>query len=127
MIYYHNSLSVTSPNTMGGSPTRWIPLIHQLHIAGEEGGSATMVAVFLLVLVCSGWLSHLFELVICRKMVQNGRLSVVNIVTFWPTYACTIPIPQQMARTAPKKKYKPQYYSAPINCPAGKISFFPVV
>jgi hypothetical protein len=29
---------------------RWIALIHQLHVAGEEGGSATMVAVFLPVL-----------------------------------------------------------------------------
>jgi hypothetical protein len=35
---------------MDGSPTRWIVLIHQLHIAGEDGGSATMVAVFLPVL-----------------------------------------------------------------------------
>ncbi len=30
-----------------------------------------MVAVFLPVLVCCGWLSHLFELVVCRKMVQK--------------------------------------------------------
>ncbi len=44
---YVNFLSATSPNTMDGSPARWIELIHQLHIiAGEEGGSATMVAVF---------------------------------------------------------------------------------
>ena len=35
---------------MDGSPARWIALIHQLHVAGEEGGSATMVAVFLPVL-----------------------------------------------------------------------------
>jgi hypothetical protein len=34
---------------MDGSPARWIALIHQLHIAGEDGGSATMV-VFLPVL-----------------------------------------------------------------------------
>jgi hypothetical protein len=91
MVCYVNFLSATSPDTMDGSPARWIALIHQLHIAGEEGGSATMVAVFLPVLVCCGWLLHLFELVVCRKMVQNGRLSVVNAVTFWPTYACTIP------------------------------------
>jgi hypothetical protein len=34
---------------MDGSPARWIALIHQLHVAGEEGGSTTMamVAVFL--------------------------------------------------------------------------------
>ena len=71
MIYSVNSSSATSPNTMDGSPARWIALIHQLHVAGEEGGSATMVAVFLPVLVCCGWLSHLFELVVCRKMVQK--------------------------------------------------------
>ena len=35
---------------MDGSPARSIALIHQLHVAGEEGGSATMVAVFLPVL-----------------------------------------------------------------------------
>ncbi len=91
MVCYVNSSSATSPNTMDGSAARWIVWIHQLHLAGEEGDLATMVAVFLLVLVCCGWLSHLFELVVCRKMVHNGRLSVVNAVTFWPTYACTIP------------------------------------
>jgi hypothetical protein len=46
MIYYVNSSSATSPDTMDGSPARWIALIHQLHVTGEEGGSATMVAVF---------------------------------------------------------------------------------
>ncbi len=92
MIYYHNFLSVTSPNTMDGSPARWIALIHRLHVAGEEGGTATMVVVFLPVLVCCDWLpSHLFELVVCRKMVQNGHPSVINTVTFGPTYACTMP------------------------------------
>ena len=50
MIYYRNSLSATSPNTLDGSHARWIVRIHQLHVAGEEGGSATMVAVFLPVL-----------------------------------------------------------------------------
>ena len=35
---------------MDRSPARSIALIHQLHVAGEEGGSATMVAVFLPVL-----------------------------------------------------------------------------
>ena len=35
---------------MDGSPARSIALIHRLHVAGEEGGSATMVAVFLPVL-----------------------------------------------------------------------------
>ncbi len=35
---------------MDGSPARWFVLIHQLHVAGEEGGSTTIVAVFLPVL-----------------------------------------------------------------------------
>ena len=51
-IVYVNSSSATSPNTMDGSPARWIALIHQLHVAGEEGGSATMVAVFVRVCCC---------------------------------------------------------------------------
>ena len=46
----YNFLSATSPDTMDGLPARSIALIHQLHVAGEEGGSATMVAVFLPVL-----------------------------------------------------------------------------
>jgi hypothetical protein len=50
MVCYVNFLSATSPDTMDGSPARSIMLIHQLHVAGEEGGSATMVAVFLPVL-----------------------------------------------------------------------------
>ena len=57
MIYSVNSSSATSPNTMDGSPTRWIVWIHQLHVPGEKGGSTTMVAVFLPVLpvgVCCG-------------------------------------------------------------------------
>ena len=54
MICYVNFLSATSPDTMDGSPARSIALIPHLHVAGEEGGSATMVAVFLPVLVCCG-------------------------------------------------------------------------
>lgn len=50
MIYYRNSLSATLPNTLDGSHACWIVRIHQLHVAGEEGRSATMVAVFLPVL-----------------------------------------------------------------------------
>ena len=50
MICYVNFLSATSPDTMDGSPARSIALIPHLHVAGEEGGSATMVAVFLPVL-----------------------------------------------------------------------------
>jgi hypothetical protein len=46
---------------MDGSPACWIALIHQLlhDVAGEEGGSATMVAVFLPVLLVGVvlWLS----------------------------------------------------------------------
>jgi hypothetical protein len=47
MVFYDIFLSATSSDTMDGSPARSIALIHQLHVAGEEGGSATMVAVFL--------------------------------------------------------------------------------
>ena len=57
MFCYVNFLSATSPDTMDGSPARSIALIPHLHVAGEEGGSATMVAVFLPVLpvgVCCG-------------------------------------------------------------------------
>jgi hypothetical protein len=50
MVCYANFLSSTLPDTMDGSPARSIALIYQLHVAGEEGGSATMVAVFLPVL-----------------------------------------------------------------------------
>jgi hypothetical protein len=50
MVCYINSLSATSPDTMDGSHEHWIVRIHQLPVAGEEGGSATMVAVFLPVL-----------------------------------------------------------------------------
>jgi hypothetical protein len=49
MIYYGNSLSATLPNTLDGLPAHWIAQIHQLCVAGEEGGSTTMVALFLLV------------------------------------------------------------------------------
>jgi hypothetical protein len=44
---------------MDGSPAHSIVPNHQLHVAGEEGGSATMVAVFLPFFLCCGWLSHL--------------------------------------------------------------------
>ncbi len=48
MIYNCYSLSATSPNTLDGLHVCWIMWIHQLHVAREEGGSATiMVAVFL--------------------------------------------------------------------------------
>ncbi len=49
-IYYRITSSATSPSTMDGSPARSIVPNHQLHVAGEEGGSATKVAVFLPVL-----------------------------------------------------------------------------
>ena len=54
MVCYVNFLSATSPDTMDGSPARSIVPNHQLHVAGEEGGSTTMVAVFLPVGVCCG-------------------------------------------------------------------------
>ena len=43
MVCYVHFLSATSPDTMDGSPARSIALIHRLHVAGEEGGSATIV------------------------------------------------------------------------------------
>jgi hypothetical protein len=46
MIYYCITPLATSPNTMDGSPARWIVPNHQLHVAGSEGGSATMVRCF---------------------------------------------------------------------------------
>ncbi len=46
MVCYVNFLSVTFPDTMDGSPARSIVPNHHFHIAGEEGGSATMVEVF---------------------------------------------------------------------------------
>ncbi len=55
MVCYVNFLSATSPDTMDGSPARSIVPNHQLHIAGEEGGSATMVAVILHVESLLGW------------------------------------------------------------------------
>ncbi len=56
-------------------------------------------------------LSHLFQLVVCRKMVRNGRLSIVNAVTFWPTYACTIPVCMYYLQWQHKKAlYLPTYY-----------------
>jgi hypothetical protein len=59
MVCYINFLSSTLPDTMDGSPALSIALIHQLHVAGEEGGSATMVEVFLPVLLVGVvlWLS----------------------------------------------------------------------
>ncbi len=53
MVCYVIFLSPTLPNTMDGSPARWIMWIHQhqLHVAGGVSGSATMVAVFLEVVV----------------------------------------------------------------------------
>ncbi len=33
-----------------------------------------------------------------KKMVQNGRPSVVTTVTFWPMYACTIPVDCRLLR-----------------------------
>ncbi len=74
MVCYVNFLSATSPDTMDGSPACSIVPNHQLHIAGEEGGSATMVAVFCRVFVL--WL--VVTSLVCRKMVRNGRPSVVK-------------------------------------------------
>jgi hypothetical protein len=62
---------------MDGSPARSIVPNHQLHVAGEEGGSATMVAVFLPVFSCCGWLSLLLYVEKWYKMAI--RLSFNNV------------------------------------------------
>ena len=64
MVCYVNFLSATSPDTMDGSPARSIALIPHLHVAGEEGGSATMVAVFLPVLPVG---------VVCASLLVTSR------------------------------------------------------
>jgi hypothetical protein len=79
---------------MDGSPAHWIALIHQLHIAGEDGGSATMVAVFLPVLPVGVvlWLSSLdvtrsSYVAFGTKKLKEGPARE----TFCPTLACTTP------------------------------------
>ena len=95
MVCYVNFLSATSPDTMDGSPARSIALIHQLHVAGEEGGSATMVAVFLPVLPVGVvlWLSsrdvtRSSYVAFGTKKLKEGPARV----TFCPTLACTTPL-----------------------------------
>jgi hypothetical protein len=88
MVFYVNSSSPTLPNTIDGSPARSIVPNHQLHVAGEEGGSATMVAVFCrffsVVLVVS-YLSYV------KKWYETAVRPSFNYVTFCPTLACTTP------------------------------------
>jgi hypothetical protein len=99
MVCYVNFLSATSPNTMDGSPARSIALIHQLHVAGEEGGSATMVAVFLPVLPVGVvlWLSsrdvtRSSYVAVGTKKTKGGAGAGVRYVTLCPTLACTTPV-----------------------------------
>ena len=75
---------------MDGSPARWIALIHQLlhDVAGEEGGSATMVAVFLPVLLVGVvlWLSsrdvtRLSYVAVGTKKTKGGAGAGVRYVT----------------------------------------------
>jgi hypothetical protein len=98
MVCYVNFLSATSPNTMDGSPARSIALIHQLHDAGEEGGSATMVAVFLPVLpvgvvLCfsSRDVTRSTYVAVGTKKNKGGAGAGVRYVTLCPTLACTTP------------------------------------
>ena len=51
MVCYGNYLSQTLLNPLDRSPARWIVLILQLHVTGGVSGSATMVAVFVPVVV----------------------------------------------------------------------------
>jgi hypothetical protein len=92
MVCYVNFLSATLPDTMDGSPARSIALIHQLHVAGEEGGSATIVAVFLPVLPVGVvlWLSspdvtRSSYVAVGAKKTKGGAGAGVRHVTFCPT------------------------------------------
>ena len=93
MVCYVNFLSATSPNTMDGSPARSIALIHQLHVAGEEGGSATMVAVFLPVLPVGVvlWLSsrdvtRSSYVAVCTKKLKEGPARGVGMLPSGPPW-----------------------------------------
>ncbi len=92
MVCYVNFLSATLPNTMDRSPTRSIALIHQLHVAGEEGGSTTMVAVFLPVLpvgvvlwLSSRGITRSSYVAVGTKKTKGGAGAGVRCVTFCPT------------------------------------------
>ena len=98
MVCYVNFLSATSPDTMDGSPACSIALIHQLHVAGEEGGSATMVAVFLPVLpvgvvlcLSSRDVTRSTYVAVGTKKNKGGAGAGVRYVTLCPTLACTTP------------------------------------
>jgi hypothetical protein len=91
MVCYVNFLSATSPDTMDGSPARSIALIHQLHVAGEEGGSATMVAVFLPVLPVGVmlWLSsrdvtRSSYVAVGSKKLKEGPARGLGVLHFGP-------------------------------------------
>ena len=99
MVSYCITSSATSPNTMDGSPARWIALIHQLHVAGEEGGSATMLGVFLPVLQIGVvlWFSscdvtRLSYVAVGTKKIKGGAGAGVRYVTLCPTLGCTTPV-----------------------------------
>jgi hypothetical protein len=51
MLYYDNHSFATLPNALDGSPTHLIVRNNQLHVAGGVSGSATMVTVFVAVVV----------------------------------------------------------------------------
>ena len=98
MVCYVNFLSATSPDTMDGSPARSIALIPHLHVAGEEGGSATMVAVFLPVLpvgvvlcLSSRDVTRSTYVAVGTKKNKGGAGAGVRYVTLCPTLACTTP------------------------------------
>jgi hypothetical protein len=99
MVCYVNFLSATSPDTMDGSPARSIALIYQLHVAGEEGGSATsMVAVFLLVLpvgvvlcLSSCDVTRSSYVAVGKKKLKEGPARGLDMLRQWPTLACTTP------------------------------------
>ncbi len=72
---------------MDGSPARSIVWDHQLHVAGGASGLATMVAVFLEVVVVLWPFANLSYVGFRTKNLKEK----VNNVTSCPTLACTTP------------------------------------
>ncbi len=67
MVCYVIFLSPTSPNTMDGSTACSIVWDHQLRVAGGASGLATMVAVFLEVVVVLWLFANLSYVGFCTK------------------------------------------------------------
>jgi hypothetical protein len=90
MVCYVNFLSPTSLNTTDESTARSIVWDHKLHVAGGASGLATMVVVFLEVVVVLWPFANLSYVGFRTKNLKEK----VNNVTSCPTLACTTPIHQ---------------------------------